>query len=378
VVINDKKTAAVISAPTDIEFPSEIELFDEKFKTRLCTLANVQEKQKVSYTPLIPYQFEPSKTLFFMPLKDVWKVITFIKKEYEIQFNKVQNRLPIRIGFVAFHKKMPMYAVLDAAKKMYSGEIEKKEYEVCSVKEMDEKKKRKIFGEDWAGTAIGKNVKEIKFADSSYEYHFSYSTGDPDKEDLYHPYFIVENNNDWKVYVEGGWKTIKHVKDLKEGDKVSFYPSYFDFLYLDTNIRRLDAGNNNETRKHWLFRKTSPKPYDLKAIDDFKRLKKLLLGDLSLTASQLLNAYGLLIAKIQEWKIDETSNLPINDAVFEEFVSNMILSIPFRLKKDSVTQKGKIKDEDFEFLKKCMLNGVFIDFVDMWHTVLNRKFKEEE
>ena len=165
---------------------------------------------------------------------------------------------------------------------------------------------------------------------------------------------------------------------MNEGDKVSFYPSYFDFLYLDSNIRRQDAGNGNKTRKHWLFRKKSPKPYNLKAIDDFERLKKLLLEQLSLSASQLLNAYGLLIAKIQEWKIDGTSNLPINDAVFEEFVSNIILNIPFRLKKDSVTQKGKIRDEDFEFLKKCMLNSVFIDFIDMWHTVLKRKFKEEE
>ena len=269
---------------------------------------------------------------------------------------------------------MPMYAVLDAAKKLYSGRIEKKEYVVESIHELNAQKNCELYQ-----GRIGNKVKEIEFKDN-YEYHFSYSTGGPDKEDLYHPYFIVENNNGWKTYVkeEGGWKTIKHVKDLNEGDKVSFYPSYFDFLYLDSNIRRQDAGNGNKTRKHWLFRKKSPKPYNLKAIDDFERLKKLLLEQLSLSASQLLNAYGLLIAKIQEWKIDGTSNLPINDAVFEEFVSNIILNIPFRLKKDLVTQKGKIRDEDFEFLKKCMLNSVFIDFIDMWHTVLKRKFKEEE
>ncbi len=370
VVIKNKNEAAMISNSEAIEIPDNerLELYNENFKTRLTTIIEVKNKNTEIYYPLIPYQFEPSKTLFFMPLKQVWEIIQLIKKEYEVQFNKVQNRLPINIGFIAFHKRTPMYAVLDAAKKMYSRKIEKEKFEICSIHEIDAQKNCRLYE-----GKIGGKVKGIKLK-NGYEYHFSYSTGDPGKEDLFHPYFIVENSNGWKTCVEGDWKTIKHVKDLQEGHKVSFYPSCFDFLWLDTNTRRLDVGKN---RIHWLFKENSPKPYNLKDIETFERLRKLLLEELKLTASQLLNVYGLLISKLQEWQLPK-DKLPIKDETFNEFVENTILSIPLRLKISEITEKGKISQDDFKFLKKTILNGIFFDFIDLWHTILKRKFREDE
>ncbi|SDN71698.1 CRISPR-associated protein, Csx11 family [Desulfonauticus submarinus] len=370
VVIEKQNKAAVISDSENIEVPDDkkLELYNENFKNHITTISNVTIQEKKEYFPLIPYLFEPSKTLFFMPLKEVWEIIQLIKKEYEVQFNKVQNRLPINIGFVAFHKKTPMYAVLDAAKRMYSRNSDKEVFEIYTVDEIDAQKNCRLYG-----GRIGNKVKEIKFK-NAYEYHFSYSTGDPEKEDLFHPYFIMENSNGWKTYVEGDWKTIKHVKDLHEGDEVSFYPSCFDFLWLDTNTRKLDVG---ESRIHWLFKEFSPKPYNIKDIESFEELRILLLEKLKLTASQLLNVYGLLISKLEEWQLPN-KKLPIDDNVFEDFIKNAILSIPLRLKIASNTEKGKITRDDFEFLKATIMNGMFFDFIDMWHTILKRKFKEDE
>jgi len=369
-VVIDKNKAAIISNSKNIEFPYDerLELYNENFKNRITTITNVTIQNKEEYFPLIPYQFEPSKTLFFMPLKNVWEVMQLIKQEYEIQFNKVQNRLPINIGFVAFHKRTPMYAVLDAAKRMYSRKIEKKEVKICSAHEICAQKNCRLYG-----GKIGSKVKEIKL-ENGYEYHFSYSTGDPGKEDIFHPYFIVENSNEWKTYVDETWKTIKHVKNLHKGDNISFYPSHFDFLWLDTNTRRLDVG---EKRIHWLFKENSPKPYNLKDIEKFERLRELLLGQLKLSASQLLNIYGLLISKLEEWQLLK-DKLPIEDETFIALVESSILSVPLRLKISSSTGKGKITKDDFKFLKKMILNGIFFDFVDMWHTILKRKFMEEE
>lgn len=352
---NDKATMIINGNKFEVPESGKIELYDEGFKNVIATLENVQLSDSQKFYPLIPYQFEPSKTLFFMPLKYVWEVIKIIKEEYEIQFNKVQNRLPIRIGFVAFNKKMPMYVVLEAAKKIYSKKIEQKEFEVCRITEIPDDKNYKI-----------------KMSNGN-EYHFSYSTGDPDKKDLFHPYFIVKNDNGWKIYFDKEWQTIKHVKTLEEEDKVLFYPSQFDFLWLDSNVRRSDVG---EKRRHWLFKDTSPKPYNLKDIERFERLKNLLFNQLSLTSSQIMNLYEFLISKIQQWELDKV-NLPMDDSAFKEFVENSILSVPLRLKISEKTKKGEITTNDFELLKNSILSGIFFDLIDMWHTILKRKFKEE-
>jgi len=405
VITNDNEAAVILNADKfKVPENGEIKLYDENFNNVIATLENVRlSEQKEFYYPLIPYQFEPTRTLFFMPLKYVWEIIEKIKEQYEMQFNKVQNRLPIKLGFVAFNKNMPMYVVLEAARKMYSKDIKdikniedikEKELKICQINEMSSEKNYRIYG-----GKIGNYGKEIKMSDGN-EYHFSYSTGDPNKKDLFHPYFIViknGNNHDdtlWKVYFNrnsdnkhrqnpnDNWLPIKHVKDLRKGDKVLFYPSQFDFLWLDSNIRRFDVGKK---RRHWLFKKCSPKPYNLKDIEKFKRLKDLLFNQLSLTTSQIMNLYGLLISKMQEWKLDEqkwkldeVEELRINEPAFEQFVENSILSIPLRLKISDVTEKGKITQQDFEFFKKSILNGIFFDLIDMWHTILKRKFKEED
>ncbi len=376
VVLKNNKTA-VIPASKDFipETGQTLYIFTDKFfKNQVDSLKINNVESPKSYTPIIPYQFEPSNTMFFVPLKEVWEFIKDIKKKYEIEFSKVQNRLPVKVGFVAFHKRMPMYAVLDTARRLMELNNSCPEIlKVCEISELETEENCRLFE-----GKPGNKVKKIKFENGEV-YYFSYSTGDPEKEDLFHPYFIVESNNGWKVPVSSNenkeWKTIKHVKNLQTDDKVWFYPSYFDFIYLDTNTRRLSIGKE---RKHWLFKKKSPKPYRLKQIDEFENLRKLLLARLKLTPSQLLNAYELLIDKMQHWEIDKTDKLPIEDSIFEDFVENIILSNPFRLKIKDETGKGQITEKDFEFLKSTILNGVFFDFIDMWHTVLKRKFTEEE
>ncbi len=372
VVLEDSK-AAIISAPANfnLEEKDSLEIYSDKyFRDKICSVS-VSKIEQSSYRPIIPYQFEPSNTMFFVPLKDItWETITEIKRQYEIQFNKVQNRLPIKIGFVAFHKKTPMYAVLDAARRLM--EYEHSDCEILEIDEIDE-----ISGEENCvvfGGKIGNKIKKIEFKNKE-TYYFSYSTKDPNKEDLFHPYFVTDDNGDWKIHINGGWKTVKHVKTLQKGDKVEFCLSWFDFVYLDTNTRRLDVGKN---RIHWLFKKVSPKPYRLKQVEEFEYLKELLIDKLQLTSSQLLNGYELFISKLQEWEIDKIESLPIADNIFKEFIESVILNNPFRLKIKEDTKKGQINRDDFNFLKKTILNGVFFDFIDMWHTVLKRKFKEDK
>ncbi len=342
------------------------------------------------YFPAIPFMFEPTSCLFFVPLNKAWEIVKFVKEQYEIHFNKVQDKLPLKLGFVAFHKRMPMYAVLDAVKRMMKFSKNGKSDEKSNEKEKPNKKSKEIevIVKDIEECPVEENCKlfEGKIGNKvkkltldfgkgkEFTYYVSYSTGDPEKEDIFHPYFIVKDQtNGWQTFVERKWQTIKHVSELKKDDKISFYPSYFDFLWLDTNTRRYDAG---EDRKHWVFKNKSPKPYFLKEIEHFERLKELL-KKLNLTSSQIFNAYEVLMNKILEWELDE-EELPLKDKIFEEFVEGVIFNVPLRLKKSKETSAGKISEEDYKFLKNSVLSGLFFDFIDLWHTILKRKFEEEK
>jgi len=344
------------------------DVYSEPNKTKVASI-KINTLEEIAYQPIIPLSVEPSVCLFFVPLKDAWDVINLIKEKCEVEFNKVQHLLPVNIGFVGFHKRTPLYAVLDAAEKMIKANFSKTEkftvVDCCSYP-------------DHTGNEFKPKNYTVKFINEAHKnfcYNFTTSLGDPEKEDLYYPYFIVENAGDgWEICIEGKWVVVKHLSQLQEGDNVRVYPSYFDFLWLDSNIRRNDVGGK---RKHWFFKRNSPKPYYLKDIENFKKLKKLLLEKLKLTTGQILNAYETMMTRIKEWKLDEV-DLPIKDETFAEFVEGIILNIPFRLKKSDTTGVGKINKGDFIFLKDSILSGLFIDFVDMWHTVLKRKFYERE
>ena len=77
---------------------------------------------------------------------------------------------------------------------------------------------------------------------------------------------------------------------------------------------------------------------------------------------------------------EELKNVDVlRNEVFKEFVENTITSVPLRLKVvDKESDKGKISEEDFEFLKDSIMSGLFFDFVDLWHTILKQKFEEEK
>ena len=334
------------------------------------------------YYPYITILKEPTIFVALIPLQRSWDIIKLIKKEYEIQFSKVQNRLPIKLGLIAFKRKYPLYVVLDTVKRFLNEEIEEKILEVKKLDRISEEENYKKFD-----GRLGKyaNIIELSKNCRKFRAHISYSTGDPSFKDVFYPYAIVKDNSGietlvYKEYAEkygvSNLVRIKYIPELSEKEEIFFEPSLFDFIFLDSNIRRFDVGRE---RKHWLFTESTnkPKPYLLWDIDNFEKLRELIIEKLELTTTQVMNLYEVLMSKIEEWGLKDIEKLK-KDKAFEKFVDNTIKSIPLRLKviEGEETGKGKITKEDYEFLRDSILNGMFFDFVDLWHTILKFKFKE--
>lgn len=334
------------------------------------------------YYPYITILKEPTIFVVLIPLQRSLDIIKLIKKEYEIQFSKVQNRLPIKLGLIAFKRKYPLYVVLDTVKRFLNEEIEEKVFEIKRLDRISAEENCKKFD-----GRLGNYAKIIELSKNHRKFiaYISYSTGDPSFKDVFYPYSVVESDSGietliYKEYSEkhgiGKLVKIKHVSELVKGEKMFFEPSLFDFVFLDSNILRFDVGRE---RKHWLFTDSinRPKPYLLWDIDNFERLRELVIEKLELTTTQVMNLYEMLMSKIEEWKLRDVERLR-NDKAFEKFVDNAIKSIPLRLKvvDGKKSSKGKIAKEDYEFLKNSIMSGMFFDFVDLWHTILKFEFKK--
>ena len=226
----------------------ETKLADEKFQ---------------NYLPYVKIYDFPEQFMVLVPAYEALDIAERILNEYEIQFSKVRHRLPFHLGIIAFHRKTPLYVVIDAGRrlieafkerdkkfkeKMERGEIEIK---VVSIKEVEDEK----FGKS----------KEIEIVADSYspislKWRISYSTGDPGQEDLWHPYIRVHDSvSDRKLCFDytGNGDYVCHIKEIKENDKIKIEPSYFRLFYLENAADRFRVDE------------------DLKPLDYIHQLKRL-------------------------------------------------------------------------------------------------------
>ena len=390
---NSIKSGFEIWEPSDYGYHSE-KIYPQTDKDSKLVGKCLEKDSK--YIPYIPIVTDiPTIFICLIPLKDSWEILKRIKTLYEIEFSKVQNRLPIKLGLIAFKRKFPLYIALESAKRFLNENIR----EYCWIVENTYRLSSEENCKRYSGK-LGNYGQKIKIkSQTSYRsatLYISYSLGDPDLRDVFYPYYIVKDQciiplykdfcNELKELKENINLGIKHVENLKENDKIIFLPSIFDFEFLDSNIRRFDIGIK---RKHWIFTESEnkPKPYLLWDIDNFERLRELI-KKLELTNTQMMNLYEMLMAKLEEWEIRKLPIELLNSSneeeqvkgdIFKKFIENAIKDIPLRLEiVDGESSKGKISKEDFEFLKNSIMSGLFFDFVDLWHTILKKEFGGDE
>jgi hypothetical protein len=221
-----------------------------------------------AYTPCLRLLASPDQFLALVPAAAALEIAKNIHQEYQKQFGKVQNRLPLFLGLVFFQRKISLTAVMDTARRMLAAPLK---------------------DELWK---VGKDVTsgQVKFM-NDVEWNIPTVMGDGTTPDNWYPYFFFSGTPGCAQHYfqhNGSW--LVHVNDLKQGNEVKVIPSRFTYLFLENTARR--------------FRFDPER--DVMLLDELPRLMKMWddLKGSGITDTGLRNVQALLERKGETWGRD--------------------------------------------------------------------------
>ena len=316
-----------------------------------------------SYIPIVDILVTPVSFQIVVPAVTALNIIKLIKKKYEKEFSKVRNRLPLYLGIVFSHRKMPLYLCLDTSRRLVTGDEEKKKWKVSNNIQYD---------------VIG--YIQFEMEKETIEWEIDMSCGNKNIEDNYYPYYEIEYGYEimnrpsyFKTFIiEENGKDVKpielvHSKDLQKDDTVIVTPSYFDFEFLDTCAKRFDMllkeidedykGNKVKKREHPILGliKSSPRPYLLEDLEKIEKLWMIINPNKNkLTSSQIKKLEYVCASKIEEWKLKDKN--PAESDLYIKFVKSSVENIC----------KDKLKPQEKKIIVQSILSGMFFDVVELF------------
>jgi hypothetical protein len=181
------------------------------------------------YHPVIPLDLSPVRFRVLLPLEAVSACVDRTIEAWRDQFARVWDRLPLRVGVVAFPRMTPFQAVIDAARTIEDDLHGIKKPETWRVAECE--------------TGEGVTALSINSLDHPYELLQTIPTRIPDgRDDVFYPYFHIEDKQvrfprDFR-YPDG--QVFRHVKDLRSGDGILVYPSLIATVFMDSTAGRFE------------------------------------------------------------------------------------------------------------------------------------------
>ncbi len=283
------------------------------------------------YLPYLSLLTSPDQFLALVPAYDALEIAEKIRQEYQKQFGKVQNRLPLFLGLVFFPRKMPLVAVMDAARRMLEGvNLREETWQVECNRPDNNGSEHRV---------------RLSLKDERISLSVPTKMGDGATEDVWYPYFFVDYFADGTPdnrarRFQYNWRWLVHVKELQEGDRVRITPSRFTYLWLDSTARRFEFDPQK----------------DVQLLDELPRLMAMweaICQSRDMSDSKLQAIHALFEAKRQEWNLEEpTPQHPITDDVYRHLVKTT-------LQRDNV--QATVED---------VLNGQFHRCVDLYLHIL--------
>jgi hypothetical protein len=181
------------------------------------------------YHPVIPLDLSPVRFRVLLPLEAASTCVDRAIGAWREQFARVLDRLPLRIGVVAFPRMTPFQAVIEAARNIEG--------------DLDGINKPETWRVTGCETRESVTALSIKSLDDRQELLQTISIRLPDgREDVFYPYLAVEDRQarfplDFR-HPDG--RVFRHVKDLRGGDGVLVYPSLTATLFMDGTTRRFE------------------------------------------------------------------------------------------------------------------------------------------
>ena len=148
---------------------------------------------------------------------------------------------------------------------------------------------------------------------------------------------------------------IKHIDDLAENDKIFVRDGRFDFIFLDSAVRRFDILPDG-IRNHAYGKRPS---YPLSAWKNFEKLRKLLAR---LNDTQVKSIEGALTDKMRAWREEwHDKNEPWTpNNVIRNFCEATLFSANIFGNKDGITL------DERNLLITAAVNGMLLDAIDFF------------
>lgn len=183
------------------------------------------------YRPTLTLLASPDRFMALVPASDAVELAEKIRDAYTLEFGKVQNRLPIFLGLIFFPRKVPLFAVMDTARRMLD-QVE-------------------LGEETWHVNAVHGDCVSFK---NGHSWCVPQKMGDETTFDHWYPYFFVEGdapvcqyrfrlaNVQTSEVVKQKYKArwLLHVSELSDHTNVIVNPSRFSFLFLENSAQRFE------------------------------------------------------------------------------------------------------------------------------------------
>ena len=229
------------------------------------------------YDPVIPLELSPVRFRVLLPLEAVSDCVDLAVEKWNKQFARVWDRLPLRVGVVAFPKMTPFQAVIEAARTV--------------EEDLDRIRKPETWRVVGCETQDGAAAPNLATPGSGtmHELHTIPVTLPDGREDVFYPYLAVEDEQvrfsldfqhpDGQIY--------RHVKNLRSGDGILVYPSFIATMFLDSTARRF------EPAEKWKHR-----------LSEWRRMRDLwgLMDRAVPSQTALRGAWSELVARREAWQ----------------------------------------------------------------------------
>jgi len=207
-----------------------LEMKGDDGQTRTLTIESVGEPDKIAaYAPIISLERSPQRFRVLVPLECAPACIEAATEKWQEEFGRVWDRMPLRMGIVAFPRMTPFQAVIESARNLEAVLMETKP-EVWRVKDRR--------------TKDGVTALTLVRSDRACETALV-PTGLPDgRDDVFYPYFRVEDNalRHARDFQHPKGTVYRHAAALRPGDGVVVDPSRVTAVFLDATARRFEKG----------------------------------------------------------------------------------------------------------------------------------------
>jgi len=236
-----------------------------------------------AYAPVIPLDRSPLRFRVLVPLDRATACIEAAIAKWREEFARVWDRMPLRIGVVAFPRLTPFQAVIEAARNL-EGALDRDEPETWRVLEC-----RTRGGVTALSLEHGRGQELVLVP-----------TRLPDgREDVFYPYVQVEDRElrSPRDFQHPDGRVYRHMADLRPGDGVVVHPSCIAAVFLDTTARRFD-------------------PADVRPLGDFERMRAVweVLVRQAPSVTALRGAWSEIEERSRAWRDAEGRWLPGGEA----------------------------------------------------------------